>query len=178
MSELKGSEVPPSVQLVPPFSADFGKNVHIGEDVFINSGCRFQDQGGIEIGGGSLIGHNAVITTLNRDMAASRRAAMHPARVEIGRGVWFGANVTVLPGVKNRRRSRCRCCCRYRCNHHKGCPCRRNCSRSASKTTGHGSVGLISLRICKPSKSASSILFQRCSDIQLQGNIGTKLKSS
>ena len=24
---------------------------------------------------------------------------MHPARVVIGRGVWFGANVTVLPGV-------------------------------------------------------------------------------
>ncbi|PQZ95980.1 acetyltransferase [Arthrobacter sp. MYb227] len=100
MSELTGHEVPRSFQLFPPFSADFGKNIHLGEDVFINSGCRFQDQGGIEIGDGSLIGHNAVITTLNHDMVASRRADMHPARVVIGRGVWFGANVTVLPGVK------------------------------------------------------------------------------
>lgn len=99
MSELIGSKVPDSLQLFPPFSADFGKNIHIGEDVFINSGCRFQDQGGIEIGAGSLIGHNAVITTLNHDMLPSRRADMHPARVVIGRGVWFGANVTVLPGV-------------------------------------------------------------------------------
>lgn len=99
MSELTGRQVPESFQLFPPFSADFGKNISIGEDVFINSGCRFQDQGGIEIGGGSLIGHNAVITTLNHDLAPSRRADMHPAAVVIGRGVWFGANVTVLPGV-------------------------------------------------------------------------------
>lgn len=99
MSELTGHGVPESFQLFPPFSADFGKNIRIGENVFINSGCRFQDQGGIDIGADSLIGHNAVITTLNHDMLPSRRADMHPARVVIGRGVWFGANVTVLPGV-------------------------------------------------------------------------------
>ncbi|WP_255576904.1 DapH/DapD/GlmU-related protein [Cryobacterium sp. 1639] len=99
MSELTGRPVAGSFRLFPPFSADFGKNIRFGEDVFVNSGCRFQDQGGIEIGDGSLIGHNAVITTLNHDMVPSRRADMHPARVVIGRGVWFGANVTVLPGV-------------------------------------------------------------------------------
>ncbi|WP_104091695.1 DapH/DapD/GlmU-related protein [Arthrobacter sp. GMC3] len=100
MSELTGHPVPESFQLFPPFSADFGKNIRFGDDVFINSGCRFQDQGGIEIGAGCLIGHNAVITTLNHDMLPSRRADMHPARVVIGLGVWFGANVTVLPGVR------------------------------------------------------------------------------
>ena len=99
VSELTGSPVPESFTLFPPFSADFGKNIRIGENVFINSGCRFQDQGGIDIGAGSLIGHNAVITTLNHDMLPSRRADLHPARVVIGVGVWFGANVTVLPGV-------------------------------------------------------------------------------
>ena len=100
MSEVTGSQVPQSFTLFPPFSADFGKNIRFGENVFLNSGCRFQDQGGIDIGAGSLIGHNAVITTLNHDMLPSRRADMHPARVVIGEGVWFGANVTVLPGVR------------------------------------------------------------------------------
>lgn len=100
MSELTGRAVPESFRLFPPFTADFGKNIRFGEDVFLNSGCRFQDQGGIEIGDGSFIGHNAVITTLNHDLAPSRRADMHPARVVVGRGVWFGANVTVLPGVR------------------------------------------------------------------------------
>ena len=99
LNELTGQEVPQSLTLFPPFTADFGKNIRIGEDVFINSGCRFQDQGGIDIGDGCLIGHNAVITTLNHDMLPSRRADLHPARVVVGRGVWFGANVTVLPGI-------------------------------------------------------------------------------
>lgn len=99
MSELTGRPVPDSFRMFPPFTADFGKNIRFGENVFLNSGCRFQDQGGIVIGDGALIGHNAVITTLNHDMAPSRRADMHPARVVIGAGAWFGANVTVLPGV-------------------------------------------------------------------------------
>lgn len=99
MTDLTGDQVPESFTLFPPFSADFGRNIRFGEDVFVNSGCRFQDQGGIDIGDGSLIGHNAVITTLNHDISPSRRADMHPAPVVIGRGVWFGANVTVLPGV-------------------------------------------------------------------------------
>jgi len=90
--------VPDSRQLFAPFSADFGKNIIFGPEVFINSGCRFRDQGGISVGAGSLIGHNAVITTLNHDMVPSRRTDMLPAKAVIGHGVWFGANVTVLPG--------------------------------------------------------------------------------
>ncbi|NEB07042.1 DapH/DapD/GlmU-related protein, partial [Streptomyces sp. SID13726] len=37
--------------------------------------------------------------TLNHDPDPTRRADMHPARVVLGRNVWLGANVTVLPGV-------------------------------------------------------------------------------
>lgn len=99
LSELTGRTVPPSLQLFPPFTADFGRNIRFGEDVFVNSGCRFQDQGGIRIGDGCLLGHNTVITTLDHDMLPSRRADMHPAPVVLGRGVWFGSNVTVLPGT-------------------------------------------------------------------------------
>ena len=67
--------------------------------VFINSGCKFQDQGGIVIGDDCLIGHNAVLATLNHDLDPSRRADLHPSPIIIGRNVWIGANVTVLPGV-------------------------------------------------------------------------------
>ena len=31
--------------LFPPFTTDCGLNTHLGEGVFINAGCRFQDQG-------------------------------------------------------------------------------------------------------------------------------------
>lgn len=99
MSALTGRQVPASFRMFPPFTTDFGRNLRFGERVFLNSGCRFQDQGGIDIGDDALIGHNAVITTLNHNLDPARRADMHPAPVRIGRGVWLGANVTVLPGV-------------------------------------------------------------------------------
>lgn len=99
LSELTGRPVDESVTLFPPFTSDFGKNIHLGRRVFINAGCRFQDQGGITIGDDCLIGHNAVIATLQHDIAPSRRADLVPSPVVIGRNVWLGANVTVLPGV-------------------------------------------------------------------------------
>ena len=99
LAELTGKPVHESVNLFPPFTADFGKNITLGRDVFVNSGCRFQDQGGIVVGDGCLIGHNAVLTTLNHDLDPARRADMHPARVVLGGNVWLGANVTFLPGV-------------------------------------------------------------------------------
>lgn len=99
LSELVGEQVDDSVSLFPPFYSDFGKNIHFGRDVFINMGCKFQDQGGITIGDGALIGHNVLIATLNHDMDPAKRADMHPAAVTIGKKVWVGANCTILPGV-------------------------------------------------------------------------------
>ncbi|UYO97952.1 sugar O-acetyltransferase [Microbacterium sp. M28] len=99
LSELIGSPVDESVTLFPPFSTDFGKNITLGKRIFINSGCRFQDQGGIRIGDDCLIGHNTVLATLNHDLDPAKRADLHPAPIVIGRNVWIGANVTVLPGI-------------------------------------------------------------------------------
>jgi acetyltransferase-like isoleucine patch superfamily enzyme len=83
----------------PPFYSEFGKNLTLGKDVFINSGCRFQDTGGITIGDGSLIGHGSTLTTLNHGIDPDRRADMIPLPVTIGRKVWLGAAVTIVPGV-------------------------------------------------------------------------------
>ena len=99
MSELTGREVDESFGLFPPFYTDCGKNLRLGKRVFINSGCKFQDQGGITIGNDVLVGHNCVIATLNHAMDPDRRADMIPAPVSIGDKVWIGANVTILQGV-------------------------------------------------------------------------------
>lgn len=98
-SRIIGKPVDESFTLFPPFYTDFGKNITVGKGVFINSGCRFQDQGGITIDDDSLIGHNAVLATLNHEMDPAHRKDMHPAPIVIGRRVWLGANVTVTPGV-------------------------------------------------------------------------------
>ena len=98
-SQLTGRPVDDSFGLFPPFYTDCGKNIHIGKHVFINMGCKFQDQGGIFIGDGALIGHNVVLATLNHAMSPRDRSSMVPAPIHIGRNVWIGANATVLPGV-------------------------------------------------------------------------------
>lgn len=100
LTQLTGRPVDESVTLFPPFNADFGKNITLGKRIFINAGCKFQDQGGVRIGDDTLIGHNVVIATLNHDLAPSRRADMIPAPVVIGRNVWIGSNATILPGVR------------------------------------------------------------------------------
>ena len=62
-SQLIGKPVDESFTLFPPFTTDCGKNISLGKEVFLNAGCRFQDQGGITIGNGVLIGHNVVLST-------------------------------------------------------------------------------------------------------------------
>lgn len=96
---LTGRPVDESFGLFPPFYTDCGKNIHVGKNVFINMGCKFQDQGGIFIGDGVLIGHNVVLATLNHAKSPCDRSTMLPAPIHIGKNVWIGANATVLPGV-------------------------------------------------------------------------------
>lgn len=98
-SRLTGKPVDETFGLFPPFSTDCGKNIHVGKNVFINSGCRFQDQGGIFIGDEVLIGHNVVLATLNHDSNPQKRGDMYPAPILIGNNVWIGAQATVLPGI-------------------------------------------------------------------------------
>uniref|UniRef100_UPI002682E846 DapH/DapD/GlmU-related protein n=1 Tax=Enterocloster aldenensis TaxID=358742 RepID=UPI002682E846 len=98
-AELTEKPVNKTLGLFPPFYTDCGKNMVIGNHVFINSGCKFQDQGGIRIGDGSLIGHNVVLATLNHGIEPEHRHDLFFAPIHIGKNVWIGANATVLASV-------------------------------------------------------------------------------
>ena len=98
-SELIGKPVGEGFCLFPPFYTDYGQNITVGSNVFLNTSCHFQDQGGITIGDGTLIGHNVVLATLNHAKSPSERSSMIPAPIHIGKDVWIGSNATVLPGV-------------------------------------------------------------------------------
>jgi len=98
-TELAGKPAGEGFCLFPPFYTDYGQNTTIGKNVFINSGCHFQDQGGISIGDGTQIGHNVTLATLNHDENPARRSHTHPAPIIIGQNVWIGSNATITPGV-------------------------------------------------------------------------------
>lgn len=98
-SELTESKVDDSFRCFLPFYTECGINIKLGKNVFINSGCCFQDHAGIEIGDGTLIGHQVVIATLNHAQDPVSRADMFPKPVKIGKNVWIGAHATILPGI-------------------------------------------------------------------------------
>lgn len=98
--ELTQSEIPDDFCMNPPFYTEFGLNTHIGNKVFINSGCTFQDQGGIYIKNNVFIGHNVVLVTLNHDINPKTRGNITPKPIIINDDVWIGSNATILPGVE------------------------------------------------------------------------------
>ena len=98
MTELTGNAPGEGFCMFPPFYTDFGRNIHIGKHVFINSSCHFQDQGGIYIGDNVLIGHNVVLATIDHDLDPYDRSD-HYAPIRIGNRVWIGANAVVTKGI-------------------------------------------------------------------------------
>ena len=86
LSELFGKAVPSTLRVFPPFYTDFGKNIEVGEGVFINACCHFQDHGGVRIGDGCQIGHNVVFATLNHFLEPEKRKMTYSAPIVLGKG--------------------------------------------------------------------------------------------
>lgn len=86
-SKLIGKPVSDTLGVFPPFYCECGKNIFIGENVFINCGCHFQDHGGIYIGDGTLIGSYVVMATINHGRKPSERSDNFPAPIHIGKKV-------------------------------------------------------------------------------------------
>ena len=99
MRKITGRPIDDSFALFPPFYTDCGKNLKIGKKVFFNSGVKIQDQGGVTIEDGVLIGHNVVLATLDHSLDPNHRGNMIPAPIHIGKNVWIGANATIYKGV-------------------------------------------------------------------------------
>ena len=86
LDKITDSEIDASLHVNLPLYSDFGRNLHIGKNVFINSGVMFTDLGGITLEDNILIGPHANIISVN-----------HLAEPQARRGII--ANATILPGV-------------------------------------------------------------------------------
>lgn len=62
LTQLTGKPVDDTVTTFPPLYSDFGKNITLGKRTFINSGCKFQDQGGVTIGDNAVVAAASVVT--------------------------------------------------------------------------------------------------------------------
>ncbi|MDD2674343.1 MAG: sugar O-acetyltransferase [Flavobacterium sp.] len=98
-SELIGKKVDDTFFMIPPFYSDFGENIHIGKNVFVNHACTFMDRGGITIEDNVLIGPKANLITTNHPINPSERRATISQPIVIKKGAWIGVGATILPGV-------------------------------------------------------------------------------
>lgn len=90
-----------NVWIEPDFRCEFGSNITIGDDVYINFGCVILDCGQVTIGQGTLIGPNVGLFSGNHAADADERVrgALIPKPIAIGSRVWLCGNVSVVPGV-------------------------------------------------------------------------------
>jgi len=89
------------VMLRPPFYCDYGFNLHLGKNVFLNYNCVILDTAPVTIGDGTRIGPAVQIYTADhpRDPALRRSGLECGKPVTIGANVWIGGGAIVLPGV-------------------------------------------------------------------------------
>jgi maltose O-acetyltransferase len=111
LSELFGG-LGDGVWIEPPFFCDYGENIYIGADSFINVNCVFLDSAEIRVGANALIGPGVQLLTPSHPLRAADRivpANMRPvdqspyrtsaSPIRIGDNVWIGGGALVLPGV-------------------------------------------------------------------------------
>lgn len=98
-SQLTGIEVEKTFRLRPPFYTDFGKNIRVGKNVFINHCCTFMDRGGITLEDGVLIGPKVNLITINHPLEPLRRHSTVSKPIVIKKNAWIATGATILPGV-------------------------------------------------------------------------------
>jgi maltose O-acetyltransferase len=85
----------------PFFACDYGYNVRLGINAFINFNCVFLDCALIEIGDNLQMGPAVQMYTAAHPLEADvRRSGLEYARpIRIGHDVWIGGGAIILPGV-------------------------------------------------------------------------------
>ncbi|MDR6458770.1 acetyltransferase-like isoleucine patch superfamily enzyme [Chryseobacterium vietnamense] len=98
LSEIVGEKLE-NVAVFTPIYINYGKNINIGKNVFINFDCTFLALGGITIEDDVLIGPKVSLITENHPLEPQYRKGLTGQPVHIKRNAWIGANATILPGV-------------------------------------------------------------------------------
>lgn len=84
-----------------PFWCDYGYNIEIGEDFYVNHNCVILDCAKVRFGSHVFIAPNCGFYTAGHPLDVEQRnqGLEYAYPITVGDNVWFGANVAVLPGV-------------------------------------------------------------------------------
>ncbi|MEN8125431.1 MAG: sugar O-acetyltransferase [Bacteroidota bacterium] len=100
LSELIG-EFDKNFWIEPPFFCDYGYNIKLGKNVFMNFNCTILDVAEVKIGNNVLLGPNVHIYTAIHPLDVKTRNLWleHAKPVTIGNDVWIGGGAIINPGV-------------------------------------------------------------------------------
>lgn len=84
-----------------PIHCDYGYNIELGENFYMNVGCVILDEAKVAFGDNVFIAPNCAFYTAGHPLDIEQRnAGLEYARpISVGNNVWIGGNVVVLPGV-------------------------------------------------------------------------------
>ena len=90
-----------NVNVKSTFRCDYGMNIHLGNDVFMNVECVICDCAPVRIGDGTLIGPQVGIYAVTHPLDAEERAQGREwgEAITIGKNCWIGGHATINPGV-------------------------------------------------------------------------------
>jgi maltose O-acetyltransferase len=85
----------------PPFHCDYGFNISLCADVFLNFNCVILDVVQVNIGDRTQIGPGVQILAADhpRDVAGRASGLEFGRPIHIGSNVWIGGGAIILPGV-------------------------------------------------------------------------------
>ncbi len=85
----------------PPFFCDYGYNIEIGKNVFINYNCCILDICKVRIGDNCMFAPNVQMYSATHPLEfEARNSGMELGKpITIGNNVWIGGNATICPGV-------------------------------------------------------------------------------
>lgn len=96
------AEIGKNCYIEPPLHANWGKNTHLGNDVYVNFNLTLVDDTDIYIGNNVLIGPNVIIDAGTHPInpIIRKKQAQFNVPVYIEDNVWIGGGSIILPGVR------------------------------------------------------------------------------
>lgn len=84
-----------------PFHCDYGYNIELGEDFYMNVGCVILDEAKVTFGDNVFIAPYCAFYTAGHplDVEQRNKGLEYAVPIHVGNNVWIGGNVVVLPGV-------------------------------------------------------------------------------
>lgn len=91
-----------NVHIEPPFYCDYGVNIELGKNVYVNFNCTILDCAKVEIGDNTLFAPNVQLYTATHpiDYKERKTEREYAKPITIGKNCWLGGGVIVLPGVE------------------------------------------------------------------------------